>query len=87
MLEAQSCGLPCIVSEAIQPEANLDIGLVKQLNLSDGVERWSEEIYRLIGKKNKNKRDIEKAFIDKGYSLENIVTTLEDVYKLSKEIY
>ena len=36
MLEAQACGLPCLVSEAIQPEADLGLGIVKK----NEAKRW-----------------------------------------------
>ncbi|EKY29023.1 glycosyltransferase family 1 protein [Clostridium celatum] len=61
MLEAQASGLPCLVSEAIQPEADLGIGLVKQIKLDDGIDKWADEALKLIGKKNNNKEAIEEA--------------------------
>ena len=82
MLEAQAAGLPCLVSEAIQPEANLDIGLLKQINLDNGLNIWKNEALKLIGKKNKNKEIIESAFKNKRLELDNIVNTLLKVYKI-----
>ncbi|MCE9654416.1 glycosyltransferase family 1 protein [Clostridium celatum] len=82
MLEAQASGLPCLVSEAIQPEADLGIGLVKQIKLDDGIDKWADEALKLIGKKNNNKEAIEEAFKAKGYEIEDIVNTLLDVYKI-----
>ena len=83
MLEAQASGLPCLVSEAIQPEADLGIGLVKQIKLDDGIDKWADEALKLIGKKNNNKEAIEKAFKAKGYEIEDIVNTLLDAYKIN----
>ena len=83
MLEAQASGLPCLVSEAIQPEADLGIGLVKQIKLDDGIDKWADEALKLIGKKNNNKEAIEEAFKAKGYEIEDIVNTLLDVYKIN----
>ena len=82
LLEAQAAGLPCLVSEAIQPEANLGIGLLNQLDLDEGVERWSSEALKIINKKNRNKEYIEKVFIEKGLELSSIIKTLLDVYKI-----
>lgn len=82
MLEAQASGLPCLVSEAIQPEADLGIGLVKQIKLDDGIDKWADEALKLIGKKNNNKEAIEEAFKAKGYEIEDIVNILLDVYKI-----
>ena len=82
ILEAQAAGLPCLVSEAIQPEADLDIGLIKKLNLDNSCEEWALEASNLIGKKNFYIRDIEKAFKDKGLNLRAIIDTLRGIYNL-----
>ena len=59
LLEAQVSIVPCLVSEAIQPEADLGVGLVKQLNLSDGIHKWAEEAEKIISNKNKNNINID----------------------------
>ena len=83
MLEAQACGLPCIVSEAIQPEADLEIGLLNRLQLSDSCEVWSKKAFELVGKKKKDKQEIKNAFNNKGYELSQIVNSLLEVYKIN----
>lgn len=82
MLEAQAAGLPCLVSEAIQPEADLGIGLLKQLNLNEYIDKWSDEVLRLINKKSRNKKEIEKAFVENGLELNQIIKKLLEVYKI-----
>lgn len=83
IIEAQAAGVPCLVSEAIQPEANLDIGLVKQIRLDFGQSYWAEEAMKLIENKNKNKEIILKGIEDKGYDLKNIIYIILDIYKIS----
>lgn len=83
ILEAQGSGLPCLVSEAIQQEANLGLGLLKKINLEEGAQIWAEEALNLIEKKNNNKEIIKKAFEDNGYKLEDIIDTLLKVYKFN----
>ena len=86
MIEAQSAGIPCLVSEAIQKEADLDIGLVKQINLNDKKELWAKEAFELIENKNKNKKQILSAIKNKGYDLDNIINKLLEIYKLDLEM-
>lgn len=82
LLEAQVSIVPCLVSEAIQPEADLGVGLVKQLNLSDGILKWAEEAEKIISNKNKSNINIAKAIKDKHYDLNSILDNLLSVYKL-----
>lgn len=42
LIEAQSMGIPCFVSEKIQKEA--DVGLLTYINLNAGIEAWSDTI-------------------------------------------
>lgn len=83
LLEAQASGLPCIVSEAIQPEADLGINLVNKLNLSDGAKKWSEEILKTINKKQNNIEIIKNAFEDKNYSTQKCISKFMNIYKIN----
>ncbi|MFZ3577239.1 glycosyltransferase family 1 protein [Virgibacillus sp. DJP39] len=82
LLEAQASGVPCVVSEAIQPEADLELGLVSKLALSDGPEVWANKIIEQAGKKEKNKNLIADSFKTKGYSLSAGITKLTALYNL-----
>lgn len=85
LLEAQASNLPCLVSEAVQPEVDLGIGLVKKLNLSYGAKTWAHEASSLI-KENKNKNiNIINAVKEKKYDLNSILNNLLSVYKLKLE--
>lgn len=86
MIEAQSSGIPCLVSEAIQKEADLEMELVRQINLDNGVDTWAREAFELIKNKGKDKELIINAIKNKGYDLDNIVKTLLDIYKLNLEL-
>lgn len=81
LLEAQAALVPCLVSEAIQPEADLRVGLVKKLNLSDGVYKWAKEAENIISNKNNKNINISKAIKDKHYDLNSILDNLLSVYK------
>lgn len=78
LLEAQASGLPCIVSKAIQPEAILDLGLVKYMNFD--VEKWVEEI-RGTDKKQYSAGDIVTAFSRAGLDFDSVMNRLEEIYE------
>jgi len=82
LLEAQASGLPCIVSEAIQPEADLNMGLVTRLNLSDGAEKWAEMILGKVNKKEKDKEKILSSFEQSGYSITAGISRLMELYQV-----
>ena len=81
LLEAQASKIPCLVSQAIQPEVDLGVGLVKKLNLSYGANKWGEEAIKLIKESKFNNIDIAKAVKEKKYDLNSILNSLLDVYK------
>lgn len=82
LLEAQASKVPCLVSEAIQPEVNLGIGLVKKLNLSCGTTKWTNEANNIINENKNDDLDIMKAVEEKKYDLNSILSNLLSVYKL-----
>ncbi|MFP7735343.1 glycosyltransferase family 1 protein [Priestia aryabhattai] len=81
LLEAQASGLPCVVSEAIQPEADLSIGLVSRLSLSDGPDVWADKIIEQVNKKEKDTNVIINGFEKSGYSLKLGIAKLMNIYK------
>lgn len=83
LLEAQAAGLHCTVSEAIQSEADLGLGLISKLNLSDGVEKWSEEILKVKGMKERDINKINKAFEEKDYSTDKCISKLMKLYNIN----
>ncbi|MGG1629493.1 glycosyltransferase family 1 protein [Rossellomorea sp. NRS-1567] len=80
LLEAQASGLPCVVSEAIQPEADLQLGLVTQLPLRDGPEVWAEAIVRQAKRKEKNIHKIKQHFEKNEYSPVAGISKLMNLY-------
>lgn len=85
LLEAQASGLPCVVSEAIQPEADLNINLVSRLSLADGADVWADKILELAGKKEKDTKKIVNGFEANGYSLPLGISKLMDIYNINME--
>lgn len=81
LLEAQASKVPCLVSEAIQPEVDLGVGLVKQFNLSDGAIEWANEANKIIKENKVANIDIIKSVKEKKYDLNSILDNLLSVYK------
>lgn len=81
LLEAQASNVPCLVSEAVQPEVDLGVGLIKKIKLSFGAKFWANEASTLI-KENTNKNiNIINAVKEKKYDFNSIVNSLLDIYK------
>ncbi|MFD1040611.1 glycosyltransferase family 1 protein [Virgibacillus byunsanensis] len=80
LLEAQASGVPSVVSENIQPEADLGLGLVSKLSLKEDPEVWADKIIKLATKKERNISKIKNGFERSGYSLKRAISTLTDIY-------
>lgn len=83
LLEAQATGLPCIVSEAIQPEADLGLDLFTVLNLEDNIDIWCEQILKKSQEKLCNIDRIKSAFYKKSYSKSKCIKKLMNIYNIN----
>ncbi len=80
LLEAQVSGLHCVVSENIQPEADLGMGLVHWVDLNEGSEAWSDELNKYIGKKITDKLFIKQAVEKSPFLLSKVVGDFYELY-------
>lgn len=79
VIEAQASGLPCIVSDAVPPEADMEVGLLNTLRLQDSFEKWSEMI--AVKKQGVEVRDAQKEAILKGkYNIKLIAAQMQAFY-------
>lgn len=84
LLEAQAASCKCIVSNAIQEEAILDLNLVEKRELDK--QEWEKEIFKILKHKTFiQKEKIEKAFEKKGYSINFIREKLLKIYEGNQE--
>ncbi|WP_394218334.1 glycosyltransferase family 1 protein [Halobacillus trueperi] len=81
LLEAQAAGLPCLVSEAIQPEADLNLDLIWKLKLSEGPDVWAENVLNLVGQKEKDKERVKDRFQNHEHSIPQAVQRVMKIYK------
>jgi glycosyltransferase involved in cell wall biosynthesis len=44
LVEAQACGLPCVVSDAVPEEADAVPGLIHRLTIQEPVEVWAKVV-------------------------------------------
>ncbi|MBQ8164262.1 MAG: glycosyltransferase family 1 protein [Clostridia bacterium] len=80
LLEAQAAGLNCVVSENIQPEADLGIGMLHWVNLSEGAEAWADEIHRNIGTKITDKDYVKESIEKSSFRLDKVVNDFYCIY-------
>ncbi|WP_430509941.1 glycosyltransferase family 1 protein [Gottfriedia solisilvae] len=83
LLEAQASGVPCIVSEAIQPEADLNVGLITKKFIKDGADAWSDTILEIAKTKEKNTNKIINGFEESGYSPILGISRLLKIYQIN----
>lgn len=69
LVEAQTAGLPCVVSNTVSDEANLT-GLVEYVALNDSIETWSKKVLEACAKE---RSDTTRQLLYAGYSVEDTV--------------
>lgn len=75
VIEAQACGLPCLISDTITKEANC-FGLVRYCSLKEPSTYWAEEIDQI---KDCRMHDTKKLIIESGYNIESIAQTFTEI--------
>jgi len=80
LLEAQASGLNCVVSENIQPEADLGIDMVHWVRLSEGAEAWADEIHCRIDTKVSDRDYIKESIENSSFNLEKVVNDFYRIY-------
>ncbi|MCR6110897.1 glycosyltransferase family 1 protein [Bacillus sp. A301a_S52] len=81
LLEAQATGLPCVTSEAIQPEADIKLGLVERLSLTGSIDTWVERILEASAKRETDTTTIKSAFEAGEYNYKNAYIKLQNTYR------
>ncbi|MFF2483241.1 glycosyltransferase family 1 protein [Paenibacillus sp. NPDC058071] len=95
LIEAQAAGVPCLISEEVPREADLGLGMIQRLPVSESPQRWGEELEALIlrAKRSRSGEDgsslplpqpdwpaREAAIAEQGYDIRVSATRLEQLY-------
>ncbi|WP_287621073.1 glycosyltransferase family 1 protein [Parabacteroides sp.] len=83
VIEAQAAGLPCIISDVIDPTVNIT-GNVSFISLNKGVSDWSEAILKSTKEACKNNFDIIRKT---EYDIKHAVIQLTTFYKKEHDIF
>ena len=77
LIEAQSAGLPCVISDKVSTECELVKGLITKVSLSDTPEQWAQHILSLRWITRTNRYEEVKA---SGYDIIDEAKKLEEYY-------
>lgn len=85
VLEAQSCGLPCVISNLITEEVVVDDSLVRRLPIDDDAcQEWANEINSVATVISSRDCDVRKmasrTINERGFSTKNEIERLENLY-------
>jgi glycosyltransferase EpsF len=80
LVEAQAAGVPCLVSDTVTPEADLNTGLVRFLSLRVGSERWAEQCLEQLKCARPSTAERSRALLSAGYDICDVTSRLAGIY-------
>jgi len=80
LVEAQAAGVPCLVSDAVTPEADLNTGLIHFASLLDSYDDWAAECVAHFRSVGRSAQDRESALKTAGYDVKAVATRLSGIY-------
>jgi len=81
LVEAQAAGVPCVVSDTVTREADLNVGLVRFIKLDRGLEEWCEEITAALKTPRPAREERLCAIQAAGYDIEQSAKKLVSIYQ------
>lgn len=83
LIEAQAAGIPCIVSDNIPNEANINSGYFQSLSLNDPYSQWLMKINEALlnNEKKISPKERFELIKQKGFSIDSTTTSLEMIYE------
>lgn len=81
LVEAQACGLPCITSDCVTEEANMEIAPYSQFKVDDdSIDEWIESIVAFSSKREDNKQLILSQLKENKYDIDSIANIVQSIY-------
>lgn len=80
LVEAQACGLPCLISNNISKEVDLELNLIAFADLTDDFSVWKNKLNNAFSRKSKDLDTIKKVLKSKHFDAVDSVQKLQDIY-------
>jgi glycosyltransferase EpsF len=80
LIEAQATGIPCVVSASVTREADLGLGLLRYLCLTESTETWADQCLHAIDTRRPTDLARLQAVRDSGYDIRQAAARLEGLY-------
>ena len=82
-IEAQCAGTPCVVSDSIPRSTDMNLNLIRYLNLNDDLLKWIGEINRMIEEEKPDEKTIFEQFKRNGFSIHENINEWLTLYGVS----
>ena len=78
LVEAQAADLPCLISDAVSVETDINPNLVR-MSLQESPEAWAKKLDTLIA--DQKRVDRSKEIAESGYDIHTAAKRLEEIYR------
>jgi len=85
LVEAQACGIPCLISENISNEVDMGLNLIYYASLEKPLQEWKKEFYKAISHNSLDLKTILKKMKARNFDVLKSVRNLEALYSNSIE--
>lgn len=79
LIEAQSSGLPCVISDVISKEVDMGLNLIEYLPINDS-SKWVEKFAEISVNKDHDRQVPTEQFAKNGYDIKNTAYSTQDFY-------
>lgn len=80
LVESQAAGLPAIISTAISPEVDLNLGLIHRIPLSEPFSVWGDKLAEYATSQKPSVIKRHKTLHNAGFAVDSNIKTLTDIY-------